>query len=89
MEFEPGLVPDIVPERRSRPGGLPLLLFALDRLWGRQSRERRPGNLDRAVLTSAAYRGHEGGGPGCSGIEAALDDHAEVDRERSSVTCLE
>lgn len=57
MEFEPGLVPDIVPERRSRPGGLPLLLFALDRLWGRQSRETR---ADTPALLKGLLYGPDG-----------------------------
>ncbi|WP_373503862.1 trypsin-like peptidase domain-containing protein [Aestuariivirga sp.] len=63
--FEDGLVEEIVASMKGRPGGLPLLQFALDRLWRRQK--------DR-LLTWQAYRGPNGRG----GLETALDDHAET-----------
>ncbi|MTH60052.1 serine protease [Paracoccus litorisediminis] len=62
--FENGLVPEIVSEMKGRPGGLPLLQFALDRLWRRQENRR---------LTWKGYQGEDGR----SGLATALDEHAE------------
>ena len=77
VTFEPGLVAEIVSEMKGRPGGLPLLQFALDRLWRRQERQPQARGADRMVLTAAAYRGPDGR----SGLESALDDHAEAVRQ--------
>ncbi|WP_051000023.1 trypsin-like peptidase domain-containing protein [Sinorhizobium fredii] len=64
VEFEDGLAEELVTMMQGRAGGLPLLEFALDRLWRRQEGRR---------LTWAAYRGPDGKG----GLETALDEHAE------------
>jgi WD40 repeat protein/V8-like Glu-specific endopeptidase/energy-coupling factor transporter ATP-binding protein EcfA2 len=63
--FEDGLAEELVVAMQGRPGGLPLLQFALERLWVEQ-KDRR--------LTWAAYRGHDGRG----GLERTLNDHAEA-----------
>lgn len=65
VSFEPGLAEEMVADMKGRPGGLPLLQFALDRLWQRQADRR---------LSLAAYRGARGKG----GLETALNDHAEA-----------
>jgi hypothetical protein len=67
--FEEGLAEELVAAMQGRPGGLPLLQFALDRLWAEQK--------DR-LLTWEAYRGPDGGG----GLERTLNDHAEAVLER-------
>ena len=63
--FEDGLAEELVAAMQGRPGGLPLLQFALERLWAEQ-KDRR--------LTWAAYRGPDGKG----GLERTLNDHAEA-----------
>jgi WD40 repeat protein len=64
VEFEEGLAEELVATMQARPGGLPMLQFALDRLWRKQ---------DERMLTWAAYRGPDGKG----GLETALNEHAE------------
>ncbi len=65
VTFEAGLAEEMVADMKGRPGGLPLLQFALDRLWQRQ-KDRR--------LDLAAYRGPDGRG----GLETALNEYAEA-----------
>ncbi|MBM3604427.1 MAG: hypothetical protein FJX25_06650 [Alphaproteobacteria bacterium] len=67
--FEDGLAEELVAAMQGRPGGLPLLQFALERLWAEQ-KDRR--------LTWGAYRGPDGQG----GLERTLNDHAEAVLER-------
>ncbi|WP_210243180.1 WD40 repeat domain-containing protein [Mesorhizobium sp. B2-8-3] len=64
VEFEDGLAEELVTAMQGRTGGLPLLQFALDRLWRQQAGCR---------LTWAAYKGPDGKG----GLETALNEHAE------------
>ncbi len=62
LEFEPGLVGDLLFEVREQAGALPLLQFTLDQL-----AEKRQGRS----LTNAAYRE-------MGGVRGALAKHAEV-----------
>ncbi|WP_181167168.1 trypsin-like peptidase domain-containing protein, partial [Mesorhizobium sp. B2-8-3] len=69
VKFEDGLAVELVTAMQGRAGGLPLLQFALDRLWRQQQGCR---------LTWAAYRGSDGKG----GLETALNEHAEGEVRR-------
>ncbi|GAB5449353.1 nSTAND1 domain-containing NTPase [Gymnodinialimonas sp.] len=62
VSFEPGLTAEIVADMAGNTGGLPLMQFALDRLWKRQE-ERK--------LTHAQYRA-------IGGVAGALAEHAET-----------
>ncbi|MBZ0282572.1 MAG: TIR domain-containing protein [Anaerolineae bacterium] len=62
LEFEPGLVGDLLFEVRGQTGALPLLQFTLDQL-----AERRQGH----TLTNAAYQD-------IGGVKGALAKHAEA-----------
>lgn len=62
VSFAPGLVPEIVTRMARSPGGLPLMQFALDRLWQRQ----RDGALTREDYEAIG------------GVEGALAEHAEA-----------
>ncbi|MEP2655755.1 MAG: trypsin-like peptidase domain-containing protein [Sedimentitalea sp.] len=61
VSFEQGLVPQIVTVSAGSVGSLPLLQFALDRLWRRQQNGK---------LTRSAYKD-------IGGVEGALAEHAE------------
>lgn len=65
VAFDPGLVSEIVATMRDSRGGLPLMQFALDRLWQVQTGRR---------LTQASY-------DAIGGVEGALNTHAEAFRE--------
>jgi hypothetical protein len=62
VTFESGLVPEIVARMGAIPGALPLMQFALDRLWRSQ---------DGRVLTMAAYRA-------IGEVRGALADYADT-----------
>lgn len=62
VSFETGLVPEIVAEMARSPGGLPLMQFALARLWQRQ-RDRFLWREDYSAIR---------------GVEGALAEHAEA-----------
>jgi hypothetical protein len=66
LEFEPGLVERILDDVGNEPGNLPLLEFALTRLWSKRQ--------DR-TLTNAAYNE-------IGGVTGALAQRAEAEFER-------
>lgn len=65
VAFEPGLVSEIVTTMKGSRGGLPLMQFALDRLWQAQTDRK----LTRACYTEIG------------GVEGALNEHAEAFRK--------
>ncbi len=66
LQFDTGLVAELVFEVRGQPGGLPLLQFTLDQLFERRSGLR---------LTNAAYED-------IGGVRGALAKHTEATYER-------
>jgi WD40 repeat protein/energy-coupling factor transporter ATP-binding protein EcfA2 len=62
VAFEPGMVEILLDTVQSRPGGLPLLQFALREMWGRQERKK---------ITRESY-------DEIGGVEGALAQHAET-----------
>jgi hypothetical protein len=62
VSFEPGLVETLLDAVDKRPGGLPLLQFALREMWGRQ---------ERKCITRAAY-------DAIGGVEGALARRAQA-----------
>jgi hypothetical protein len=60
VSFDPGLVETLLDDVESKPGGLPLLQFALREMWGRQERRRitrksydETGGIERALAQRA------------------------------------
>jgi formylglycine-generating enzyme required for sulfatase activity/ABC-type dipeptide/oligopeptide/nickel transport system ATPase component len=62
VAFEPGLVETLLDTVQSKPGGLPLLQFALREMWGRQERKK---------ITRKSY-------DEIGGVEGALAQRAET-----------
>jgi WD40 repeat protein len=62
VSFEPGLVETLLDDVVSKPGGLPLLQFALREMWGR---------LDHRRMTRACYEA-------IGGVEGALAQRAQA-----------
>jgi hypothetical protein len=62
VAFEPGLVETLLDEVERKPGGLPLLQFALREMWGRQQNGR---------ITRKSY-------DDIGGVEGALAQRAET-----------
>jgi hypothetical protein len=62
VSFEPGLVESLLDEVETKPGGLPLLQFALREMWGRQ---------ERGQITRQCY-------DDIGGVEGALSQRAQT-----------
>src|SRR5271167_3240620 len=62
VSFEPGLVETLLDDVESKPGGLPLLQFALREMWGRQEKRK---------ITRKSY-------DDIGGVEGALAQRAET-----------